>query len=450
MPSRRFVLRTGLGAAAALSLPRPLLARTRASARPWLDAALAAARWLEESMVTSAHGVAWPADPARPESVRNDLYSGTPGVVLFLLELHAATGDAAWLDLASAGAEHLAATIANGGAIKGEQAGLYTGAAGVAFVLAKTHEATRRAADAEAARRALALVHGSAREAGAGVEWSPVTDIISGGSGIGLTLLWAAKALGDAPSRALAERAGRRLLELGKPAEGGTSWAMTPTFARDMPNFSHGTAGVSYFLARLYEETRDRAFLDGALAGAGHLRTIATRTREGGSLVYHHTPDGKDLYYLGWCHGPVGTTRLYHVLGRATGDARWAEEVRAGAKALAASGIPERRTPGFWNNVGQCCGNAGVADWFLTLHRELGDAAFLDFARRVATDTMRRATAEGDTLRWIQAEHRVQPTLLIAQTGYMQGAAGIGTMFLHLDAHERGARPRITLPDSPW
>ena len=31
---------------------------------------------------------------------------------------------------------------------------------------------------------------------------------------------------------------------------------------RLMPNFSHGTAGIAYFLARLYEETHDKAFLD--------------------------------------------------------------------------------------------------------------------------------------------------------------------------------------------
>ena len=53
--------------------------------------------------------------------------------------------------------------------------------------------------------------------------------------------------------------------------------------------------------------------------------------------------------------------------------------------------------------------------------------------------------------KWTQAEHRVQPELLIAQTGHMQGAAGVGKYFLHVDAmEERGEGPRVVLPDDPW
>ncbi len=47
-------------------------------------------------------------------------------------------------------------------------------------------------------------------------------------------------------------------------------------------------------------------------------------------------------------------------------------------------------------------------------------------------------------------EHRVQPDLLIAQTGFMQGAAGIGTWLLLFSEDERDAADRITFPDSPW
>jgi hypothetical protein len=50
----------------------------------------------------------------------------------------------------------------------------------------------------------------------------------------------------------------------------------------------------------------------------------------------------------------------------------------------------------------------------------------------------------------VQAEHRVQPQLLVAQTGYMQGAAGIGMWLLRLDAGERGGTPFVRFPDSPW
>jgi lantibiotic modifying enzyme len=115
-----------------------------------------------------------------------------------------------------------------------------------------------------------------------------------------------------------------------------------------------------------------------------------------------------------------------------------------------ASGIPEKQTPGFWNNVSQCCGSAGVAEFFLNLYRVTGELEYLEFAKRVATDLLRRAIRDGDGIKWIQAEHRVKPDLLVAQAGYMQGAAGIGMLLLHLDALEPGRAGGIALPDSPF
>jgi hypothetical protein len=44
----------------------------------------------------------------------------------------------------------------------------------------------------------------------------------------------------------------------------------------------------------------------------------------------------------------------------------------------------------------------------------------------------------------------VRPELLVAQTGLMQGAAGVGLLFLHLDAFERGRTPSVRVPDSPF
>jgi len=38
----------------------------------------------------------------------------------------------------------------------------------------------------------------------------------------------------------------------------------------------------------------------------------------------------------------------------------------------------------------------------------------------------------------------------VAQTGLMQGAAGVGTFFLQLDAYSRGVPWLTPLPDTPW
>src|SRR5437867_8834868 len=124
--------------------------------------------------------------------------------------------------------------------------------------------------------------------------------------------------------------------------------------------------------------------------------------------------------------------------------------VRRAARAVIASGIPERQTPGFWNNVSQCCGSAGVAEFFLSLYQVTHEKSYLDFSKRVAAQLMTKVTRDTAGMRWIQAEHRVKPELLVAQTGYMQGAAGIGMLLLHLDSFQRAKKASINFPDSPF
>jgi lantibiotic modifying enzyme len=284
---------------------------------------------------------------------------------------------------------------------------------------------------------------------GRGIQWSATTDIIAGGAGTGLFLLYAADVLRDDRARALAVRAGDRLLELGIPEKDGLKWQMNPAFARLMPNFSHGTAGIAYFLATLHKATREPRFLEGAVAGARYLQAIA-KTEGNICLVPHNQPDGLDLYYLSWCHGPAGTARLFYQLAQATGDKAWMTWVHRSANALLASGIPEQRTPGFWNNVSQCCGSAGVAQFMLDLHGVTRDPKHLAFAEKMTADLVSRATRDDNGARWVQAEHRVRPELLVAQTGYMQGAAGIGMWLLRLDAQQRKRAPFVRFPDSPW
>lgn len=408
------------------------------------DVAVDAAKWIRTTRVATPFGIAWPADPRNPKTVGTTLYSGSPGVVLFLIELHHATGDAAYLDDARRGADDLLTKVSSE-----PQPGFYEGIAGLGFTLGETWRATKDEKYRKAAIASVRALQERALPAGRGVQWNNTTDIIAGSAGIGLFLLYADEALQAPGARALAVRAGDRLIEQGVADKGGLKWAMDPTFPRLMPNFSHGTAGIAYFLATLYKVTREPRFLDGATAGARYLQAIA-RTDGDICLVQHDQPDNLDLYYLGWCHGPAGTARLFYQLYAATGDQAWMAWVLKSANGVLTSGIPEQRTPGFWNNVGQCCGNAGVAQFFLDLYGATKDRRYLDFATRMTADLLARATRDSSGTRWVQAENRTQPGTLVAQTGYMQGAAGIGTWLLRLDAAQRQRTTFVRFPDSPW
>ena len=449
--TRRDVLRAGVGVALLSAIPASLRASAeRHGLEPdgrYLDAALRAGRWLRATAIDAAGGKTWPAVPPVAKTAQTNLYSGSPGVVLFLLELHRATGDRGWLDLAVSGADHLAATIPD---TLGERdsAGLYTGLAGVAFTLAETGRISGQSRFEQAEAKALGVIAVAARPVGGGVEWTDTTDIISGNAGTGLYLLWAS-ARGNAAARELAVRAGRRLVEREHRTGDMSLWMMSRNFTRNMPNFSHGTAGIAYFLATLAGETGDGALLDGAVRGARYLQSIAMTTTGDGRRIFHNDPDGRELYYLSWCHGPAGTARLFHRLGAVTRDAQWSAWVPKLAQGTMASGVPER-SPGFWNNISQCCGNCGVSDFFVSLYGLTRDESYLTFARRCADDTLARSTADGDGLKWVQAENRVSPNVVLAQTGLMQGAAGVGLAMLRLDGAMRGRQPAIVLPDAPY
>jgi len=451
--TRREFVSTGIGAASVmLGLSPERLDQLLASfggpsvERPYLETAKDAARWIEASRIAKEHGVTWPADPNHPETLGTTLYTDSPGVVLFLLDLYHTTGDSIYLESACAGADFL---LAQPLPQEPEGAGLYTGTAGILFCLEETYRASGRNAYRDGSTRCADWLQEVAREAGAGVTWNSVTDIISGSAGIGLTLLYANREMSRSESVDIAVLAGRHLLEVARPEAGGLKWPMAQEYPRLMPNFSHGTAGIAYFLASVYEVSGEQEFLDAAIAGARYLQAVARRDGDSFS-VFHNEPDGLDLYYLGWCHGPTGTARLFYRLANLTGDDDWMVWVHRAARAITQSGIPEQQTPGFWNNVSQCCGHVGVGEFMLSLYRVSRDDTYRDFARRVTTDLLKRATEDASGMSWVQAEHRSMPELLIAQTGYMQGAAGIGSYFLHLDALEQGTEPAITLPDSPF
>ncbi|HEY0482604.1 MAG TPA: lanthionine synthetase LanC family protein [Kofleriaceae bacterium] len=445
-PDRRLVLAGISGAVLAACTrgrPRAHLDRPAAAAADYLEHARAAARFLRALAVETPHGLSWRKSPDEPGSTDLGLYHGSAGPVVFFLELHRATGERAALDQAIAGAAHIAATSPREPGIT--EIGLYGGPAGHTAVF------TALAADAPDPRIAgwiddaiARLEHAAAPTSGGGVAY-PAVDMMFGNAGVIVALL----PLAGPRARALAIALGDGLLACAQDAPPGRRWLSMPGDTAEYPNFSHGTAGIAFALARLYEVTRDGRYLDAALAGARHLLSLA-HTDGDVCLIPHRIPDGTERYYLGYCHGPAGTARLFHQLHHVTGDPAWASWFRRSVNGILYSGIPEARTPGFWDNVGQCCGSAAVAELLLSLHRLTDDPGYAELAHTLAADLLRRATRRADGgLEWIHAENRADPFWRQSYTGYMQGAAGIGSLLLRLAAHDRRLAWKVRLPDNP-
>ena len=420
------------------------------ASRPYLDLALRCAQWIDRSAQNIDGAVAWPADPLRPATIGLDYYNGMPGVVVFYANLARATGDARWRTRAEQGARYLVSQTDRAG--DKLNAGLYTGLAGLVGTYMTLGDPLELAPWTATAKDAAAKLAARARTVADGAEWLDSNDIISGTAGIGLLLHHAARKWNDKALADLSIRAGKRLIRTAQPAEGGLMWFPSATLTRNYPNFSHGTAGVAYFLATLYGSTKDKMFLDAALAGAKYLDAIATR-RNGARAIFHVSDGGTDRFYLSWCHGPVGTARLFDRLYTTTGDAQWRQWIDELTAWVVQSGAPEQQSAGYWNNISQCCGATGIGQYCidLTRHYKPAAAAALDALRqRVPAHLASHASEDAAGLRWVQAENRTQPENLVAQTGVMQGAAGVGMFFLSLDAYSRQSPGPSPWPDSPW
>jgi lantibiotic modifying enzyme len=405
-------------------------------------AALEAIDWLRRVALETPHGLIWPKRPAEDQHVEYGLYHGISGVILALVDAYRTTGDASVLEDAVRGAGTLAHHVESE-----TEASLYLGLAGECITLLKVFEPTGYERYRERACMAARQLVRLARARGRGVEWNDYTDVMGGTAGVGLALIEASVLCGPQQTIDVACRAGERLLDVAVHRGEGMAWLMETGSDYYMPNFSHGTAGVAYFLAQLHVTTGEPRFLLAAERGARHLLDLATPTEGGGFRIYAGEPDRGDVFYLGWCHGPAGTARLFYRLWEITGRREWAEAIERLTRPILASGIPEQQPPGYWNKIGRCCGAAGVAEYLLDLYKLGGPPEYLDLATRLTDHLLDRGTNPW----WVQSPLRPGDPDVLPLTGFMQGAAGLATWLLRFSRFLRGETEHpIRLPDCPW
>jgi len=268
-------------------------------------------------------------------------------------------------------------------------------------------------------------------------------DLTLGTAGALLGALWARR--NGVPAGALADRAIELLLAEQEKTPAGLNWLFIPRrYLRnpppiEMPNFSHGLAGIAAVLTLAGAELDRPELIDAGRLGAEHLVTLGINDDQGFRVprVIPWAERHGDEYTYNWCHGPVGTSLLFDALEYAGIDAiagvdsaTWHRRL---LDAVVHSGIPHRLHPGFWDNDGRCCGTAGVADAFLTAYQRTRNPADLQFAKLLA-DTL--VTNAGASPYWRFVEHKNDDPLLPPGVGWMQGAAGIATVlfrFTHVE-----------------
>ncbi|HEX9064998.1 MAG TPA: lanthionine synthetase LanC family protein [Streptosporangiaceae bacterium] len=407
-------------------------------------------RWVTAAGVPAEGGLTWPETRLPGARRTDDLYDGTAGVLAALAQARLA-GCTEFDDFAAAAAGRLAALAPD----TVTDPGLYTGLAGMAAALRMWFltSGDRGALDAaQAMVRALAWRVSRTAEAGQPV--SPWRDIMAGEAGILLVLVRAGDGDGTSDDDVLAAAAAvaDSLVAQATWTDGSPDWHPRADFPVFHPNFSHGLAGIGFALAASAGPLGRPDLLE--LAVLAGQRLVSLGQRPDGTLAVPHQfpPEGPEpaLCY-GWCHGPAGTLRLFELLVRLRPGQGWELQAEAARRAVRRSGLPARLHPGFWDNLGQCCGTAGVGEMALDRYQATGDASWLGWAAELAADVLARQTADPDGVRWSHTEHRVTPPELEPGTGFMQGAAGIAAWLLRLDlvSREGPGAPVPWWPDRP-
>jgi hypothetical protein len=272
---------------------------------------------------------------------------------------------------------------------------------------------------------------------------SRINDATLGTASVVLAAVWALRR--DVPgARALADRAADVLLAEGEPEPTGTNWRMVSSRfllqpVGQMPNWSHGLAGIAGSLALAGTALGRPELVEAARQGAEHLVTLGDRS-DGGFLVPLSIPPADpakvDPISYGWCHGPTGTSMLFLALDRAgvpeVGGQPTTSWYARGRHSVRTSGLPDRLRPGFWDNDGRCCGTAGVGDAFLDAYTRTGDDVDLAFAVRLGDALVERAVVTDGGAYWRFVEHRDENPLQPPRVGWMQGAAGIAAYLFRL------------------
>ncbi|SOD72819.1 lanthionine synthetase-like protein [Jatrophihabitans sp. GAS493] len=384
--------------------------------------------WIRSVAVPAPGGLTW-CEEGEPF---DDLYSGTAGVLLGCAQARSSGLNLADIaDIAAAAVARLSHLATNPGTATLPDDGLFSGWAGVPVAL----RAWSSAADDPHALSAAEQVTRQIAQRLLGDVLSgqpphPCPDIISGDAGLLLMLLADPHATTSEAAQLLADR----LVASAEPATVGLQWRMGPKWEHLMPGFSHGTAGVAYALVAASQQLKRPDLLETAVLGAEEL------------LLLGHTPDGwalplsiprqlhRPAVFYGWCHGPTGTIRLFLALNEIDPQPRWEQAIAACLQALRESELPKRVYPGYWDNLGRCCGTAGVGQLLVERYQATGDPALLEWAEVLASDVLARAVVSDTGVSWSNTEHARDPSQLPAEPGFMQGASGIAGWLAQLEA----------------
>ncbi len=430
------------------------------SAQRLMDTAFETAQWIEQYSHIDGENEWWDVLPGKQIGEdelllkSTNLYAGAAGIALLYLRFFVATDDKKWLDKAKAGINYCISKYrgksefyTNKEYLPGAYIGFFDGAAGGAYVSNQIYKHTGEAKYKDFARKVADDAIDAAKAENDSLFWYGFYGILGEG-GLTLFLLDIYESYGDERYLIAAEKSARYIAEQKEDSPwGGYRWNVMPTekfptikkAGGYFPGFEYGAAGCGYILAKIYEYTKKKEYLDIATKAAEYILKIADYSEDGeAALVRYNDTYLTDLYYLGVCQGPVGTSRLFFSLYQITGKHEYKDFVIKLTNGLLASGAPQIHSEGYWRTNCYCCGGAGMLEHFLNVHKFTGDDKYLRAAFDAAEAMIGESTIDKKLRNWYTSWNRHEPERSDAYTGLYHGSGGCASALLSLRQYMEG------------
>ncbi|HEY2292104.1 MAG TPA: type 2 lanthipeptide synthetase LanM family protein [Thermoanaerobaculia bacterium] len=382
--------------------------------------------WFAEMAVREGNHASWIGLEYRNktwslEPTPEDLYSGLPGIALFLGFLGEIAGEAAATDLARDAVATLQLqleTKPEGAPGAGASIGAFQGLGGIVWGLAHLGHLWGD-------REILAAAEGLAERFPAILEKDEDLDLIGGAAGAILGLLALHEASGSARALEIACQCGERLLDLAEPWGPGLGWCTRLSTDKPLAGISHGVGGIALALTRLGAATGDRRFLDAGLAGfAGERERFWSDLEQ---MIHGNPgeqPPPESTLAMAWCYGApgVGLSRLQAFPYARNGEER--EELRREIEQAVRRTLD--RGPG--QNHCLCHGDLGNLDFLLQVQERFPTPELAADLQRFLELVLASLDRDG----WLCGTRGS-----IESPGLMNGFAGIGLGLLRMAAPER-------------
>jgi type 2 lantibiotic biosynthesis protein LanM len=361
------------------------------------------ATWVGVSLTT---GVGWAMTP-----LGLDLYSGLPGITLFLACLGKLTGESRHRNLAEASWRLAIRKLADG-SDGFRSIGAFEGLGGMLYAmttLALLWDRSELLAEAAALVDRLPPMIDDDRH----------LDLINGSAGCIAALLALHRLAPRDRLLDMAIRCGGKLVATAQRQDQGLGWPTPLSSNVALTGFSHGAAGMGWSLMQLFEATGVQSFKETAAAAFEYERAAFNLERRNWpdfrNAAWGEGPAADGTRFMtAWCNGApgIGLSRLH--LWQSVPDSVLRDEVEAA--------LLTTRVSGFGNNLSLCHGDLGNIEIFARASR------WLD--RRWHGDVERRTSQILGSIENVGYQCGVP--LGIETPGLLAGLAGIGLGLLRL------------------